>query len=147
MISKTQYPEFCAQNSVEKKSEIKVGANIPILPKIKRSFSEAQVKKMQEKSTKKPKRFVWSYDLEAYKKTKACGTQIPFAVGVCYSFDILNFDYQYKDFYGHDSVEQFFDFLADFNPTDKLEVFLYAHNGGKYDAHVLLEFLLKRDDL
>lgn len=41
---------------------------------------------------------------------------------------------------------EFFDFLQTFNPKIKVDVFLYAHNGAKYDMHVLNEELLKRTD-
>ena len=41
----------------------------------------------------------------------------------------------------------FFDFLSAHNPKVKKDVFLYAHNGAKYDMAVLNEVLLKRSDL
>ena len=41
---------------------------------------------------------------------------------------------------------EFFDFLSVHNPKVKKDVFLYAHNGAKYDMAVLNEVLLKRPD-
>jgi hypothetical protein len=143
MVSKTQYAEFC--NLFVQEKPVVTGVNTPIKPKFQKTLTEKQAQKKSAKNEKRD-RAVWSYDLEAYKKTKECGTQIPFAVGVCYGFDTLSFQYKYKDFYGENCAEEFFDFLSAYNPKEKVDVFLYAHNGAKYDMAVLNETLLKRPD-
>jgi hypothetical protein len=57
-------------NTFERK--VIVGENQPIKPKIVKSYSEDQVKKATKKQ--KRERIVWSYDIEAYKRSKECGT-------------------------------------------------------------------------
>lgn len=63
----------------------------------------------------------------------------PFAPGYmvrpfCLGFMTAEF---YKQFWGDDCVQQFFDWLA----TQDDEYVIYAHNGGKFDFFFLLEFL------
>jgi hypothetical protein len=126
------------------KKVVKVGENVPIKPKITKSYSEEQAKKY---SSKKRERAIWSYDIEAYKRSKECGTQVPFAIGVCSEFDTVTFEYKYNDFYGEQCPVEFFDFISNYNPETKVDVFLYAHNGAKYDIAVLNQWLLKRTDI
>ena len=109
-------------------------------------MNEKQAEKKTEKASKKRQRVIMTYDIEAYKRTQECGTQVPFAIGVCTAFDISNQEFEYEVFYGEQSPNQFFDFLSEFNPKEKVDVYLYAHNGAKYDIAVLNEVLLKRKD-
>jgi hypothetical protein len=57
-------------------------------------------------------RVIMTYDIECFKRTKACGTQIPFAIGLCTSFDLQHQTGEYSDFYGPDCVDRFLDHLA-----------------------------------
>lgn len=110
-------------------------------------MTEAQAQKKQDSKKQKTERAIWTYDIEAYKKTLSCGTQIPFAIGLCNHFDTETFTFEYQDFYGGNCSNEFFDFLSNYKSEKKVEVFLYAHNGAKYDLMVLCEVLLKRSDL
>jgi hypothetical protein len=69
MVSKTQHPEFC-EIHVTKKAPMVAGENLPIKPKNrKKTYTAEQAKKSNAKPKEITRRVVWTYDLEAYKRT------------------------------------------------------------------------------
>lgn len=46
---------------------------------------------------------------------------------------------QYFEFFGRDCIQQFIDFLDRFEDEEKEDLIVYAHNGGKFDFHFLIE--------
>ena len=79
-----------------------------------------------------------TYDIETYKKTKQCGTQIAFAIGICTDFNVETKEYEYTEFYSEDCLEKFLDFLSALK-VDEPEVYIFAHNNAKFDLHIINE--------
>lgn len=115
----------------------------------------------------KPKRMV-SYDIETYKlniEDKSYDS-IPYAIGWCFeieekdktldefkSYEIIEYTMNdkvmiiaYKSEIGEDCINKFIDALKIQYLSDCV---CYAHNGGKFDLHVIYKYsnLLSRDDL
>jgi hypothetical protein len=67
MVPKNKHTEFC--EIYAKKSEKPVGENTPIKPKNQKVYSEGKKVKNDKRE-----RLVWTYDIEAYKRTLECGT-------------------------------------------------------------------------
>lgn len=60
------------------------------------------------------------------------------------SLNINTGEYEYISFYGDKCIDQFFDYLSDIKTKD--EIYLYAHNGSKYDIIILNDVLFNRTD-
>jgi hypothetical protein len=70
-----------------------------------------------------------------------------FAIGLCKSFDINTNEYEYVDFYGLDAIDQFLDYISNFETEVPTEVCLYAHNGSRYDLAIINEKLLRHEKI
>ena len=71
MVPKKQNADFCSLYAKER--PVTTGINEAIKPKVKKTFTEKQAQRKTDKNEKR-EREVWSYDIEAYRKTRACGT-------------------------------------------------------------------------
>lgn len=104
--------------------------------------------KNNEEKVDKENYELYTYDIETYAKEMKEGksSMIPYAIGTYY-YNKEKKEYIYKDFFAcdHDDiVSKFIEYI--YNAPGK-EKILYAHNGGKFDAYLLIKKLIEKKNI